>query len=165
MKKIGFIGFGNMGGALANGIVSKGITSKENLYVYDKLSSKMDEARSLGFVVKSSELDVFNSSDIVFLAVKPKDLEPSLKSISDFVRNSSEDYRRTLKSKILVSILAGVRVEKIVRVLGFEMSVVRVMPNTPALVGEGAYGIFFPEGVSEEDRKLIVSIFDFLEEV
>lgn len=162
MKRLGFIGFGNMGSALARGIVSKGIVSKENICVYDILPSKLDEARSLGFTVKDGEMDVFNSSDIVFLAVKPKDLESSLKGISDTVRNSDETYRRNLKNKILVSILAGVRVEKISKVLGFEMPIVRVMPNTPALVGEGAYGIFFPEGVSEGDRKLIISIFDSL---
>ncbi|MCS7299310.1 MAG: pyrroline-5-carboxylate reductase [Spirochaetia bacterium] len=162
MKRVGFIGFGNMGSALARGIVSKGITSKENICVYDKLSSKLDEARSLGFIVKDREIDVFNSSDIVFLAVKPKDLESSLEGVSNAIRDSHETYRRSLKDKVLVSILAGVRIEKIVKVLGFEMPIVRVMPNTPALVGEGAYGIFFPEGVSEEYRKIVVSIFDSL---
>ncbi|MGC8964091.1 MAG: pyrroline-5-carboxylate reductase [Brevinematia bacterium] len=156
MKRIGFIGFGNMGSALALGIVRSGLVSSSNIFAYDKDISKLDKAKLEGLNVCNDSLDILNNADYIILAVKPKDLVDSLKPFKNF-----KDIK-LLKEKVIVSILAGTSVKMISDALGFDIPIVRVMPNTPALIGEGAFGIFFNSLVSEEDKSFIKKIFDSL---
>lgn len=160
-KKIGFVGYGNMGSALVKGIINKGknIIPIGNIYVYDKAPEKIEEAKAAGIKTLTNALELFNTCDIVFLCVKPKDLTSSLETLKEAINMGNKTYLLSIEKKVLVSILAGVRVEKIEEAIGYKIPIVRVMPNAPALVGEGAFGIFFSDKVSSEDRKTILSIF------
>jgi len=164
MKKIGFIGFGNMGSALVKGIINSDmmgqvIESPSDISVYDKDEAKMQIAKNDGLTTYPSAEDLVMNSDIIFLAVKPKDLKDSTSSI----KKAFEIFPDSKSSKVIVSILAGIKISKIYECLGDDsVPIVRVMPNTPALVGEGCFGIFFTEKVPEEDRKIILSIFENL---
>lgn len=165
---IGIIGFGNMGSALVKGILNskEKIVEKSNIYIYDKVDSKIQEAKESGLNVSHSVLDLFSNSDIIFLCVKPKDLVSSLKeikmTIAEAKRNENDEYLESVKKKVLVSILAGTRVEKIEEAVGGIVQIARVMPNTPALVGEGAFGVFFSESVEESYKNIILKILDQL---
>ncbi len=142
--KIGFIGFGNMGSAIALGI-SNSIVEPSDIVIYDKDSYKTSNQKSFNVALSSSE--VVEKSDVIFLCVKPKDLSDALAPIKNIFD----------QSKILISILAGVRVEKISKIFehGSKPKIVRVMPNTPALVGEGAIGIFFDTSLTTDEKETV----------
>ena len=121
---IGFIGAGNMGGALAASI-SK--VSSTKVYIYDIIQEKAIElankigARSVSFV------DAVSSSDILFLGTKPNILPSVAAEIGSIAKNST----------LLVSMAAGVQISKIEEALKKRLPIIRIMPNTPVLVGEG----------------------------
>ena len=124
MKKIGFIGAGNMGSALARAAVKSGAS----VYIYDKDTKKANElAFELGANFMENT-DIASECDFVFLAVKPNIIPIAIKEIeSGLVKN---------KSGVLVSMAAGVSIQKIEdSIEGYP--IIRIMPNTPASVGEG----------------------------
>ena len=146
--KIGFIGAGNMGGALIGGIVRTNIAEKNDIYVYDKDVQKIDFFTSQGFSSCNSALDTAKNSDFVFLCVKPQNYEEVLCELKD----------ETLKDKVFVTIAAGISIVYIKNMLGFDAKVIRVMPNTPLLIGYGASAISTKEPVSQSE-------FDFVREI
>ncbi len=137
---MGIIGFGKMGEAIAKGLIEKGV----DLITYDIAPDRRMEADSLGVKVASSNLEVVERSDVIFIAVKPQvfaDVAVSLKG-------------RVASGKIVVSIMAGVRSAKVKELLDIPR-VVRVMPNTPALVGEGVMAVCWCGDFSTEEKKTV----------
>lgn len=127
-KTIGFIGAGNMGKAMMSGIVKARIASSKEIFVYDVYLPSLDAVQTeLGVITASSEKEVVQKVEIVILAVKPNMISEVLHTIKG---NLSEN-------KILVSIAAGVTLERLSADLPEKTKIVRVMPNTPALVGKG----------------------------
>lgn len=126
-KKIGFIGCGNMGKAIILGLLSSKIISPQQIIGYDILSHiTADLAQQYGIQAAKSSTEVAQQADILFLAVKP-----------DVISTSLHDIAATLNpAQVLVSIAAGVTLEAIGTLVNPETKVVRVMPNTPALVRE-----------------------------
>ena len=123
MKKIGFIGAGNMGSAMMGGIVRAGFTS---ITAADKNSAALERLeRELG-VKPGDNQSVARTADILFLAVKPNIL-PAV--IAEIKSNVCQDA-------LVVSIAAGKTLDTLASAFGRELKIVRVMPNTPALVGE-----------------------------
>lgn len=124
--KIGFIGGGNMAEAILRGLLSAGLAEKQDLIVCDK----SDAARAKYADIKTSQdnLDAL-MCDYVFFAVKPSVLPCVLTEIA----NSGKDITQT----VFISIAAGTSVESIRNILGESAKIVRVMPNTPAMVLEG----------------------------
>ena len=129
-KKIGFIGAGNMAEALVSGLIKSGISHKI-IFVSD-----IDEKRLKYFSKKykvnkiSNNILVVKNADVVVLAVKPYQIDDVLKETGGFFN----------KKKVLISIAAGTRIRKIEKYLG-KVPVVRSMPNTPALIGKGAFAV------------------------
>ncbi|MCX8029502.1 MAG: pyrroline-5-carboxylate reductase [Brevinematales bacterium] len=160
-KKVGFIGFGNMGSVLAKGIVDKGIATKDEIFVYDKEEAKILEARRVGLKTANSVVNLFENTDFVFLCVKPKDLFVSLEEIRN-LKGLDIKYDNLIENKVLISILAGTKISRVRDAVGFEIPIVRVMPNTPTLVGEGAFGICFSSDIRDEDKDIILRIFGAL---
>ena len=121
---VGFIGAGNMGGALAKGI-SKVLKTK--VYIYDTLSEKAYAlANSVGG--ESSDFEtVVSSSDFLFLGVKPNVLPEVAKEVGKIAKLNT----------VIVSMAAGVKIEKIEESLSKKLPIIRIMPNTPVAVGEG----------------------------
>ena len=127
-KSIGFIGCGNMGGAILGGIADKGIFGE--MYVYDK---NTDKAREMAdkYDAEAVSVELAAGCDVVLLAVKPNVLYSVIDEIKPFVKENAA----------VISIAAGQSMAKIEAAFGREIKLARVMPNTPALVGEGMSAI------------------------
>ena len=122
--KYGFIGCGNMGGALARAL-SK--TTKD-IMLSDYLPEKAKElASELGCSFGTNE-DVVNNCDRIFLGVKPQVMRETITEISDLLKN---------KKPLLITMAAGLKLKAITDFVGENLPVIRIMPNTPVSVGEG----------------------------
>lgn len=127
-KAIGFIGAGNMGGAIIGGIVASGLYSAPDVIIYDKSPAAQKACTDkYGVTAAVSAPDAAAKADIIFLAVKPNVLYDAIAEIRDYVK----------KDAVIVSIAAGQSIEKIEAAFGQKIKLMRVMPNTPALSGEG----------------------------
>ncbi len=149
--KIGFIGTGNMGSAMMGGIISSGIVEASDVMASDIFQAALDRV-SEEFSVNTSldNRDVVDFADIIFLAVKPQYLADAIDGIKDM------DY----SNKVVVSIAAGQSLEKLLGMFGKELKVIRVMPNTPALVGEGMSALSPNELVTEEECATVLELFE-----
>lgn len=148
MKKVGFLGAGNMGFAIMKGITGSSLTDIE-LYAFDISETLRDRASSIGVNVCTSETDLVEKCDYVFLAVKPQVLSGVLETI-----------RPSLTAdKVVVSIAAGISGEYLKTRTMPELKAVLVMPNTPLLLGEGATALSKVEPATDEEFDLVCSIF------
>ena len=143
MTKIGFIGAGNMAYALAKAISRKKLAAAIN--VFDINKKRIDLFRKeFNAGIKQSNKDVAADSDVVFLAVKPQVIDEALDEIKE-------------TGKLVISIAAGITLKHIESKLT-KARVVRVMPNTPCLVGEMAAGFAVGEKVTGKDALLVEEI-------
>ncbi|WP_302463558.1 pyrroline-5-carboxylate reductase [Hafnia paralvei] len=149
-KKIGFIGCGNMGKAILGGLVASKLVPAENITVYNR-SAKSVEAISQEFGSRgaNSADEVAKEADVLIVGVKPNMMAKILGEIRDALKPNA----------IIVSIAAGVTLETLEFGLKDGQKVVRVMPNTPALVNAGMSSITPNKQVSEDESALIVEIF------
>lgn len=148
MKKIGFIGAGNMATAIIKGvIVRKG--NADNINVFDVSQEKQYLMKELGAAVCGSCAEVTEKSDIIVLAVKPQHYAAAIESLKG----------AATMNKTFVSIAAGISIGYVQQALGVNCPVVRVMPNTPLLLGKGASALCPSEHISEEDRQIVEELF------
>jgi len=151
MSKIGFIGAGNMAEALIKGLISTGEFKKTEIAASDISKVRLDHlSATYGIKTLRDNNKVVAQSDIVVLAVKPKSVPEILGEIERNIGNK----------KIVISIAAGVPVSSISKHLGKKAKIVRVMPNTPALVLEGASVMYCNENLSDTDEKAVKQIFE-----
>ena len=121
------IGTGNMGSAIINGLLGKELFTPGSIIVRDKDTERMEMlVRDTGVNKAVSNEEAVRSAEITLLAVKPRDITPLLKEIRNAV----------IKDSLIISIAAGITTAAIESELG-KIPVIRVMPNTPALIGEG----------------------------
>ena len=92
MKKLGFIGMGNMAGAIAQGIVKSGFLKGEDIIAYDIVSSQLDKVKDLGFVIAKDEKEVVCESEMVFIGVKPQVVEKVLEPLIDLLKKQSINF-------------------------------------------------------------------------
>ena len=130
--RISFIGAGNMATAIIKASVKSGRVEPKNLTVYDIAKEKYEAFRKMSVNCADSISDACSASEIIFLAVKPQDYEKVLADIRQFVSG---------QKKIFVSIAAAISTSYVCSALGEDFPVVRVMPNTPLLIGCGATAI------------------------
>lgn len=143
----GFIGAGNMAGAIIKGMTTGGSFDGKDIYVYDLNPSAAEGLRAAcGINVCGSASEVIKNSDTVILAVKPNVLQPVLDSIR-------EDLFK--KSPLVISIAAGKTIEFLEKYTSSKLPIVRVMPNINAKVG-CATSAFCPNASVSEDQKAIV---------
>ncbi len=148
MFKVGIIGAGNMGEAILKGIVEKTDIKPEEVIISDINSERLNVlVEKYGVAGTEDNRRLVNLSKIIFLVVKPKDLENTLKPLKEYFK----------EDKILVSVLAGVKIKRIKQIID-KTPVVRIMPNTPALIGEGAIGITFDKLIRNEDKNYLLNI-------
>jgi pyrroline-5-carboxylate reductase len=146
---IGFLGFGNMGGAVARGAVAAGLVAPEDILVHDPALAP-GVLSGLGASAAGSAEEVFRKADVVILAVKPQVFREIAPAWTELVSG--------LSGKIVVSVMAGIRAEKLRSVFpGF--NAVRVMPNLGLSVGEGATAVA-SDGVAEGSLNLVEAIFN-----
>ncbi|MBS5198220.1 MAG: pyrroline-5-carboxylate reductase [Clostridiales bacterium] len=149
--KIGFIGCGNMASAMIGGILKKGIFTKEEIIVSNLTEEGSRRSREkLGVVTTMDNRQVAERAKIVVLAVKPQFYEKVLDEIKDVL---TEEH-------ILVGIAPGKTLSWLEEKCGQPLKIVRLMPNTPAQVGEGMTGVCFNERISEEEKQEICAITD-----
>lgn len=148
MKKIGFIGAGNMATAIIKGLVAQNNTA-DFINVYDISAEKCELMKELGANVFTSGKDIVENSDIIVLAVKPQNYAEVLEQLRSSVN----------ESKTFVSIAAGISIAYVRDALKCDCPVVRVMPNTPLLLKKGASALCPSENISEEDKKIVYDMF------
>lgn len=145
--KLGVIGCGKMGRALVGGIVGAGLCRPEDVLVYDTHTpASAALAGELGVSVAPGNAAVVTGSEVVLLCTKPQGFAAMLSELGES------------RDRLLISIAAGIRIAAIENGCGARHRVVRVMPNTPALVGKGASAYALGSSATEADADLTESI-------
>lgn len=158
MKKIGFIGCGNMGGALARAVKNSGLCE---IVLFDPDTQKMNLlADEIGAETADAK-ELASECDYIFMGVKPQVLATAFEGIKDVLKKRTDC--------IIVSMAAGVSIDR-VKALGGVDSVIRIMPNMPVSVGSGVV-LAASENVSGENKaeftKIMskAGIFDWIDEI
>lgn len=150
-KRIGFIGSGNMGEALVSGLVSSKAAKPENIICSDISSETRKEIQEkYGVLTTSSNIEVCKKSEIIIYATKPQILGAVLKETAPALD----------KSKLVISIAAGVPLAAIAAGLKKELRLIRSMPNICAFVKESATAVCAGQFVQEGDVELARAVFD-----
>ena len=149
--KISFIGAGNMACAIIKSVISSGKVAPSDIFVYDKFPEKAEKLTLLGVNKCDTFSDCCNNGECILLAVKPQDYEQVLLDVKD-VTNCLDD-------KMFITIAAAISCDYICKTLGCDLPVVRVMPNTPMLLGVGATAISRNNLVTDKVYSKICGIF------
>lgn len=140
--KIGFIGLGNMAKAMIGGMLAKKIAKPEDILGYARTeATRASVKEKYGVCILEDNAEVAARADVLILAVKPQMFGDVIPQIKDTVR----------KETLIISIAAGKTMLQIQEAFGKELKLVRCMPNTPAMVGEGCSGVCRNESVSDEE--------------
>ncbi len=154
-RNIGFIGAGNMAEALINGFIGSGLVSPGRIFAADRLKDRMLWlAERYEITVYNKNYEVAANSDIIFLTIKPQDMQAALEDTAEHMD----------ETRLIVSVMAGRTIDAIHSVLAgcglkSHPPVIRAMPNTPSLIREGAIGLYAEERVREEDIRLVKRLF------
>jgi pyrroline-5-carboxylate reductase len=147
--KIGVIGAGKIGAAMARGIIRAGLASKENVMASDVSDAlRIAIAQDLGIKATPDNAELCSFADVVILAVKPQIVDPVAREIA----------KKVGKSKLLVSVAAGVPLRRIETQLEPGARVVRVMPNICCVVGAGAAGYAAGAHATDKDMEKVGAI-------
>ena len=148
MAKIGFIGMGNMGYAMLKGAMN--VFPKEDLIFTDVSSERVENVtKETGVAHVLTNAELANSAKYIVLAVKPQFYAAVLKNIENIIK----------KDHVVISIAPGISVDSLKDALGFDARIVRAMPNTPALLGEGMTGICFDQAAFSFEEKDVIGKF------
>lgn len=149
--RIGFIGTGNMGTAIIKGYLSVHQNESKNIFAFDQDATKLRSlSDDLGIVACGGLDELMEHSDIVVLAVKPNNFETMIPQISSFYRTG----------QVLVSIAAGISMGYIEELMQRDgVKVIRVMPNTPAMVNEGMSALCRNRFVADAEFEPVVELF------
>ncbi len=153
--KLGFIGGGNMASSLIGGLINNDhqhdLTSQD-IMVFEPNSEKAQELKTeFNIQLASNNQQLLEHSNVVVIAVKPQVLQSVLEPLTTLFKDTKP---------LIVSIVAGIRSNSIEQWLEDEYAVVRVMPNTPALVAAGASGLYANERVDSEQKKITETLLD-----
>lgn len=149
MKKLGFLGAGNMGGALIRGLIEQSAIEAENVYVCGHHPEKLAAfSAELGFHVCPDRKSLYEACDAILFAVKPYHIEDILKA-----------DREMLKNKAVLSVISGYDFERYQPLLDESTRVLYLMPNTPACVGEGVFMFESRHSLTEEEHEWAKGMF------
>lgn len=146
MTKITFIGGGNMAAAIVGGLIANGTAAENITIVEPNAEQRARLSKQHGVAVSDDVCTACADADTIVLAVKPQ-----------IIPVVAEQIDTDLSDKILISIAAGVTVATLEDLFG-PIAIARTMPNTPALLGLGATGVFLNEHVSEAHKETVKSI-------
>lgn len=148
-ETIAFIGAGNMASALIGGLTSQGV-SPQQIWASDIDKAKLDALAEVCHVnVTDDNAKAINAADVVVLSLKPQVMHDVCQTIADIVKT---------KQPLIVSIAAGIQVKHLNQWFGDHLSIIRAMPNTPALIRAGATGLFANEHATEDQKGLAENI-------
>jgi pyrroline-5-carboxylate reductase len=144
-QTFGFLGAGRMASALAGGMVKAGLIKSRQLVASDVVpAARRAFTKTTGGKVLKGNAEVLRKADVIVIAVKPHQVLELLSELAEEVT----------PKHLFISIAAGVTLGQLENVLGSKARVIRVMPNTPALVGEGAAGFARGQRAKARDAKL-----------
>ena len=147
--RLGILGYGNMGSAIAEGALLKGVVKAGDVYVYNRSLPKMQRAEELGFNTVGSEDELWKSSDMVLLAVNPQFMAEALRSVD-----------KTDEAKAVVSVAAGLTTDRLRDMMPGPVRILRTMPNTPVMVGEGVTAFCEGTDLTEDELDFAQDIFN-----
>jgi pyrroline-5-carboxylate reductase len=169
MKKLGFIGGGNMAEALMRGLLEKKVFKPADLIASDVDRSRRQHLkRRLKVDTTEHNLEVLRSSRALLLAVKPQNIGEVLDEMAAAMRPGVDSANGAtgkaprpikLKDRLFISIAAGIPIARLTGILGPGARVIRVMPNAPAMVGQGMAALARASGASKADEAFALRIF------
>ncbi|MCB5881562.1 pyrroline-5-carboxylate reductase [Lachnospiraceae bacterium EP-SM-12S-S03] len=147
--KLGFIGAGNMAKAIMGGVLKNEIFKPEEVIASDLYVPGLEAAKEgLGINITTDNKEVAKNSEVLILAVKPQFYADVIKEISEYIT----------EKQIIVTIAPGKTLEYLADTFGHPVKIVRTMPNTPALVGEGITGVCHNALVTKEELDYVCNI-------
>lgn len=147
--KLGFIGMGNMATALCRGFIASNGIKGEDILAFAPNREKLERhANEIGFKCAASSVEVTDGSDVIIMACKPYQIDDVLSEVKDH-----------LKGKALVSVAAGWNYDKYMEYVDSDVRVQFVMPNTPAMVGEGVLLFEDKNSLNDSEREEIMKLF------
>jgi pyrroline-5-carboxylate reductase len=148
--RIGFVGAGRMATALARGFVNANIVAPEAIIAADPIEAARDAFRRevRQATIGSDSAQVAGSADVVWLAVKPQQMTAALTEIRQALKPDS----------LVVSIAAGVTLQRLAAGLPNAQRIIRVMPNTPCLIGRGASAYSLGSHATPDDGRLVANL-------
>lgn len=149
-ESIGFIGSGNMAGAMIGGIIRSRIFKPENIFISDINKGNADKAvRQYGVRAMSGNIEVAKNSEVLVLSIKPQVYRKVIEEIKHDINPDT----------LVVTIAAGISIQAVKDLFGADIKVIRIMPNTPALVGEGMTALAYDPPVEKPDIDFAQGIF------
>ncbi|MCV6588730.1 MAG: pyrroline-5-carboxylate reductase [Marinobacterium sp.] len=139
---LAFIGAGNMARAIIGGLLANGYPA-EQIWACEPDASRLEDLTALGLKTSTNNNQAVLAADVVILAVKPQIMKAVLEPLTESVQQ---------KQPLIVSVAAGIPAESLERWLGGNVAIVRCMPNTPALVQQGASGLVANNRVTDTQR-------------
>ena len=146
--KIGFLGAGAMGGAILTRALEQGVIKPEDAYVYDLFEAIRNQYEHLGCHIVHNDAELGSLCDIGVCSLKPQYAQDGLKQLGD-----------TLDGKALISIMAGITVETLREWTAGDVRILRLMPNTPAMVGAGAFALDSNTDLTAEEKDFAEKLF------
>ena len=158
-KKLIIIGGGNMGYAIADGISKKRIFTRENILFVEKKIERIKHLKNKRYFASNNLINIITKNkrniEAIILAVKPNDFS---ESISPLKKSISKDT-------LIISIMAGVKIQSIESQLGKSQPIARVMPNTPCQIAEGISALSYNQSITNKKKKIIRRIFTSIGEI
>lgn len=149
-KTVGFIGSGNMGSAIMGGIIEKGIVGGKNIIASDPNEASLNKLKEkYNINTTTDNKETAGKSDILILSIKPVMFPNVINEIKGEIKDET----------LIISIAAGQTVSKIEKLFEKEIKLIRIMPNTPALVAEAMSAIVTNKNVSKDDLDITIQIF------
>src|SRR6201992_418316 len=151
-KKIAIIGGGNLGTAIAEGLIQSGFVSPKHILITKRNIHTLHELERKGVLVSDKNEEAVRYADLVILAVKPFQVDSVLTALRDEFRADKQ---------VLVSVVTGISIEHLARHVGAKLPVVRAMPNTAIAIQESMTCIA-ASNVGEEHLQYVLELFDQL---
>ena len=148
--RMGVIGAGNMGMAIAQGAVQAGLCTRGEVLLFNRTADKRAQRAAEGWAVTEDYTGLYGACDIVLLGVKPQNFDEVLGALRAV---------RTTPKPVVVSIAAGVTFARMEAALGADCPIVRVMPNTPLVVGKGASALVRNAAATAEQLEMVRDLF------
>ena len=149
--RFGVLGAGSMGMAIAAGAVKAGLFAPSEILLFNRAADKRAAHQALGYAVTADYTEVYAACETVLLSVKPQNFAEVLPALA---------ARDVAEKPLVVSIAAGVPFARIEQALGADTAVVRVMPNTPLMLGEGAAQVVKNAAAADEQLAAVRRLFD-----
>ena len=151
-KKIGIIGGGNLGTAIAEGLIQSGFVSPKHILITKRNIQTLNHLERKGVLVSDKNEDAVRYADLVILAVKPFQVNDILLSLKDEFKDG----------QLLVSVVTGIVIDQIAGYLGNKVPVVRAMPNTAIAIQESMTCVAASRNTPEDQLQYVMDIFDQL---